>query len=119
MRNKPNQTQNGNKKSRHLAGFLKSNIWIPVFTGMTNSPLVFVFVLVLFHLARPGYARNMPFDLAQGRPFDLARGKLVSGVGFIVGLFEFLGGQMGVNLSGRERLMAEQLLNAPQIGAVI
>jgi hypothetical protein len=42
----------------------------------------------------------------------LRTGLLFSGVGFIVDLFELLGGQMSVDLSGRERLMTEQLLNA-------
>lgn len=51
--------------------------------------------------------------------FAVAAFAFFSGVGLVVDLFELLRGEVGIDLSSRKRLMAEQLLNASQIGAVI
>ena len=46
-------------------------------------------------------------------------GWLLPGVGGIVFIFHFLGGQMGVDLGGGKRLMTQEFLYDPEIGAVV
>jgi hypothetical protein len=62
---------------------------------------------------------GVPAVLRCGDGRDVAVGCHGARVGVVVGLFEALGGEVGVDLGGAEGLVAEQFLHAAEVGAVV